>query len=138
MLYTQDEINYIHSSGTAEFNRVYTTYEGSNYIGTSDGRLQVYYAVTTVSTTTDTTDTTDTVVPEEDTVITSYFEAVLDESFQLVLQPIDPINVILFGNVFTLDTDVGALIPSEDTGYTDTYWEFEGGVTIIPQDNITL
>jgi hypothetical protein len=137
MLYTQEEINSIHANAGAEFNRVYTSYEGVDYIGTQDGRLVLYYApaeTTVVSTVDDTVE--DEVV--EDDVILSYFEPALDEDFQLVLQPIDPISSILFGNVFTLDTDEGVLMPSDNTSYTDVYTEFEGADCITPKENITL
>ena len=138
MLYTNQEIDAIHGSGTAEYLRIYTTYEGVDYIGTQTGRLQLYYPPATTTTTTTTTTVEEEEVVEEDAVITSYFEAVLDENFQLILQPVDPISNILFDNTFILDTDEGVLMPSDDSTDTDTYWEFEGAVCITPKEDITI
>jgi hypothetical protein len=137
MYYTTEEINSIHASSSAVYQQIYTTYEGDKYIGTSEGRLKIYYPVQEPTTT---TTTTAEVIEEEEVVeeVNSYFEPSLDNTFQLVLQPIDPIETILFNNVFVLDTTEGVLMPSDNINDIDEYWEFENASCIIPKDNITL
>jgi hypothetical protein len=139
MLYSQDDINNIHSSYLAIEGTVYTDYDGIQYIGMSTGRLALYTPPPETVTIVQEPVQVEAVEDEVTTDTLSYFEPKLDDTFQLVLQPIDPIETILFNNVFVLDTTEGVLMPTNNISDTDIYWEIEsGGACITPKDNITL